>query len=74
VQAWAAVWAKASGLPLSTMQKAASDDSSLAVPITPAVISSEQQVSNAFTTAGLIPVQVNFSNYIDTQFNSAVSG
>src|ERR1700730_17392182 len=48
LSAWAAVWAKASGLPLTVMTKAAADDSSLAVPITPAVIASEQQVANAF--------------------------
>jgi sulfonate transport system substrate-binding protein len=71
--AWAKVWAQASGLPLNVMTKATADDTLVAVPITPAVISAEQQVSNAFTTAGLIPVQVNFSNYISTQFNSAVS-
>jgi sulfonate transport system substrate-binding protein len=41
--AWAAVWAKASGLPDAVMVKAASDDFSLAVPITPAVITSEQR-------------------------------
>jgi sulfonate transport system substrate-binding protein len=70
---WAKVWAQASGLPLNVMTKATSDDTLQAVQITPAVISDEQQVSNAFTTAGLIPVQVNFTNYIDTQFNSAVS-
>ena len=34
--AWAAVWAKASGLPDTVMVKAANDDSSLDVPITPA--------------------------------------
>jgi sulfonate transport system substrate-binding protein len=69
LSAWAAVWAKASGLPLTVMTKAASDDSSLAVPITPAVIASEQQVSNAFTASGLIPVHVNFSQFVDTTFN-----
>lgn len=71
---WAAVWAKASGLPLSTMQKAASDDASLSVPITPAVVSSEQQVSDAFTQAGLIPVKVDFSNFVNTEFNSTAGG
>jgi sulfonate transport system substrate-binding protein len=70
LSAWAAVWAKATGLPVSVMTKAASDDVSLATPITPAVVTSEQQVSNAFTTAGLIPTQVNFSNFVSTQFNS----
>jgi sulfonate transport system substrate-binding protein len=73
LSAWAAVWAKATGLPISTMNKAASDDAELSTPITAAVVGSEQEVSNAFTTAGLIPVQVNFSNFVDTQFNSAVN-
>ncbi len=67
---WAAVWAKASGLPLNVMTQAANDDYSLAVPITPAVIASEQQVADAFTASGLIPVRVNFANFVDTSFNS----
>lgn len=71
--AWASVWAKASGLPDTVMVKAASDDSSLAVPITQAVISSEQQVSDAFTKAGLIPVHVNFNDYVVTSFNDTAS-
>ena len=71
--AWADVWAKASGLPDAVMVKAASDDSSLAVPITQAVITSEQQVSDAFTKAGLIPVHVNFNDYVVTSFNDTAS-
>jgi len=71
--AWAEVWAKASGLPDTVMVKAASDDSSLAVPITPAVIASEQQVSDAFTKAGLIPVRVDFNDYVVTSFNDTAS-
>ena len=55
------MWAKASGLPLAVMTKAANDDYSLAVPITPAVVASEQQVADAFTASGLIPVHLNFS-------------
>jgi len=73
LSAWAAVWAKATGLPLDVMTRAASDDSSLAVPITPAVVASEQQVSNAFTTAGLIPVHVDFSQFVDTAFNATAA-
>jgi sulfonate transport system substrate-binding protein len=73
LSAWASVWAKATGLPGSVMLKAASDDASNAVPITAAVIGSEQQVSDAFTSAGLIPVHVNFNNYVDTSFNNTAS-
>ena len=70
LSAWAAVWAKASGLPLAVMTKAAADDSSVATPITPAVIASEQQVANAFTASGLIPGHVNFTNFVDTAYNA----
>jgi sulfonate transport system substrate-binding protein len=72
--AWAAVWAKATGLPDAIMAKAAKDDAARAVPITPAVVGSEQQVSNAFTTAGLIPGHVDFSKFVDTAFNSTAGG
>jgi sulfonate transport system substrate-binding protein len=68
--AWAAVWAKASGLPGSVMVKAVGDSVAHAVPITPAIIASEQQVSDAFTKAGLIPVHVDFSQYVVTSFNN----
>jgi sulfonate transport system substrate-binding protein len=70
LSAWAAVWAKASGLPLTVMTQAASDSASLAVPITPTVVASEQQVADAFTKAGLIPVHVDFSQFVDTSFNA----
>ena len=71
--AWASVWAKATGLSLSIMTKAASDASAKAVPITPAVIGAEQRLANAFTSAGLIPGHVNFNDYVDTSFNDTVS-
>jgi sulfonate transport system substrate-binding protein len=69
---WASVWAKATGLPDSVMLQAAKDDAATAVQITPAVVSSEQSVSNAFTSAGLIPGHVNFSDFVDTSFNDTV--
>jgi sulfonate transport system substrate-binding protein len=72
--AWAAVWAKATGLPVAIMAKAAKDDAARAVPITPAVVASEQQVSNAFTASGLVPGHVDFSKYVDTAFNSTAGG
>ena len=72
--AWAAVWAKATGLPATIMAKAAKDDAARAVPITPAVVTSEQQVSNAFTAAGLIPGHVDFSKFVDTAYNSTAGG
>jgi sulfonate transport system substrate-binding protein len=72
--AWAAVWGEATGLPSDVMTRATADDSAAAVPITPAVITSEQQVSDAFTAAGLIPGHVDFSKFVDTGFNDTVGG
>lgn len=67
---WASTWAKATGLPLSVMTQAVEDDLATPQPITSTVISSEQSVANAFTKAGLIPSQVDFTNYAVTTFNS----
>ncbi|MGH3231589.1 MAG: ABC transporter substrate-binding protein, partial [Streptosporangiaceae bacterium] len=71
---WASVWAKATGLPDSIMLKAAQDDVRTPVQITPAVISAEQSVSNAFTSAGLIPGHVDFKSFSDSSFNDTVGG
>ena len=74
VSAWAAVWAKATGLPDAVMLKAAKDDVRTPVQITPAVVSAEQSVSNAFTTSGLIPGHVDFKNFSYSGFNDTVGG
>ncbi len=71
---WGAVWAKASGLPASIMVAAARDSASVPVPVTPAIVGSEQQVSDAFTASGLIPGHVNFSDFVDTRFNTITGG
>ena len=67
--AWGATWSQATGLPESLMTAAAKDDISVTVPITAAVISSEQSIADAFTTAGLIPGHVDFANYAVSTFN-----
>ena len=72
--AWAATWAKATGLPLSVMDQAVKDDVETPEPISAAVLSSEQSVSNAFTTAGLIPSHVDFKDYAVTTFNNILGG
>ena len=71
---WAATWAKATGLPLPVMVQAVKDDQTTPVGITPAVISSEQSVANAFTSAGLIPDKVDFANFAVSTFNDITGG
>jgi sulfonate transport system substrate-binding protein len=72
LQVWAKVWAQATGLPYSVMLKSVRDSASTAIPVTPAVISAEQQVANAFSGAGLIPGQVDFANFAVSSFNDTV--
>lgn len=72
--AWATTWAKASGLPESVMVAAVKDSLTSPTPITPAVVSSEQAVANAFTAAGLIPGHVDFANFAVTTYNNLLGG
>ena len=72
--AWAAAWAKATGMPSSVMIQAAKDDKDTPTQITPTVLSSEQSVANAFSTAGLIPSKIDISKFAVTTFNSILGG
>jgi sulfonate transport system substrate-binding protein len=67
--AWASTWSQATGLPLPIMATAAKDDTAVTVPISAAVIGSEQSIADAFTAAGLIPGHVDFSDYAVSTFN-----
>jgi sulfonate transport system substrate-binding protein len=71
--AWAATWAKASGLPLAVMLPAVKNSLTTPAPITAAVIGSEQSVANTFTKAGLIPSQINFSQFAVTTYNNLLN-
>jgi sulfonate transport system substrate-binding protein len=70
--AWAAAWGKAAGLPASIMNVAATTDSTTPVPVTSAIVSSEQNLVDQFFAAGLIPTKVDISGYITSEFNSTV--
>jgi sulfonate transport system substrate-binding protein len=70
--AWAATWAKATGLPISVMNQAVKDSTDIPTPIDSAVLSSEQSVANDFYAAGLVPSKVNFSDYAVTTFNGVL--
>ena len=64
------MWARASGLAADIMIAAARHSGSVPVPLTQAIVGSEQQVSDAFTVSGLIPGRVNFADFVDTRFNT----
>jgi sulfonate transport system substrate-binding protein len=70
---WGAAWGAASGLPASITTTAAKVDAQNPVPITSAVIASEQNLVSQFYKAGLIPDNVDMSGFITSEFNSTVS-
>ena len=72
--AWAKLWGDATGLPASVMDKAAVDDATTPATINNSVVSDEQQLVTNFYKAGLIPTNVNMSNYIVSTFNDTVPG
>ncbi len=72
--AWAKLWGDATGLPASVMDKAAVDDATKPATINNSVVSDEQQLVTNFYKAGLIPTNVNMSNYIVSTFNDTVPG
>jgi sulfonate transport system substrate-binding protein len=71
---WAKLWGDATGLPASVMDKAAVDDATAPATINSSVVSAEQQLVTNFYKAGLIPANVNMSNYIVSTYNGTVTG
>lgn len=69
-QQWAAAWGQSTGLPPAVMTKAAVDSNETPVPITQAVIGSEQDLVNQFSKAGLIPQAPQVKSYFDTEYNN----
>jgi sulfonate transport system substrate-binding protein len=69
---WSAAWAKETGLSLPVAATAAAHLARRSVAVDDAVVNSEQQLADAFTTAKLVPGKVNFSNFVDRRFNGDV--
>jgi sulfonate transport system substrate-binding protein len=70
---WASNWAQGTGLPINIMDQATKDESITPVPITSAVVTSEQGLVDAFYSAGLIPKKFNFVDYSYDGFNADVA-
>jgi sulfonate transport system substrate-binding protein len=70
--AWAATWAKATGLPQSVMDTAAKDDVQRPVPVDSRIASAEQSLVDAFSKAALIPRSYSFTPYASSAFNGTV--
>jgi sulfonate transport system substrate-binding protein len=69
---WAQIYAQETGLPLNVATSAVPGIVLAPTEITGSVVSSEQQLADAFTSAGQIPSKVDISGYFDTRYNKAV--
>ena len=69
---WAKVWARETGLPVEVTNAAAANAVATPVVIDDSVVSSQQEIADAFTAEGLIPGTVVFSQFVDDRFNDVV--
>ncbi|HET6499830.1 MAG TPA: ABC transporter substrate-binding protein [Amycolatopsis sp.] len=70
---WAEVYARQTGIPLAVAKAAVPGLTLNPIVIDNAVISSEQNLADAFTAAGQIPGQVDMGPFVDNRYNSAIA-
>ncbi|MEO3860378.1 ABC transporter substrate-binding protein [Acrocarpospora sp. B8E8] len=70
---WAKVWAQETGLPQEVADAAVDNAVATPILIDDAVVTSEQQMADAFSAEGLIPGSLKFADFVDQRFNDVVS-
>jgi sulfonate transport system substrate-binding protein len=66
--AWADAWAKETGLKLDVANKAVNTGPDLPVPLDDQVVTSEQNLADAFTADKSLAGKVNFAKFVDRRF------
>ncbi|GIH27990.1 ABC transporter substrate-binding protein [Acrocarpospora phusangensis] len=69
---WAKVWAQETGLPQEVADAAVANAVATPIVIDDAVVSSEQEMADAFSAEGLIPGSLKFADFVDQRFNDVV--
>jgi sulfonate transport system substrate-binding protein len=69
---WAATWASITGLSTAVTTAAVADEDTRSIPLSPAVVASEQQLADAFTAAGQLPAKVDVQRFVDTRYAAAL--
>ncbi|MEV1206713.1 ABC transporter substrate-binding protein, partial [Microbispora rosea] len=65
-------WAQETGLPVEVADAAVANAVATPVVIDDSVVSSEQEIADAFTAEGLVPGTITFSQFVDDRFNDVV--
>ncbi|MFI1354134.1 ABC transporter substrate-binding protein [Streptomyces sp. NPDC020898] len=70
-EAWAKVWAKDTGLPYDVALASVNRTNATRIPVAidDALVASEQEIADTFTSLELIPNKVDFAKYMDRRFN-----
>jgi len=71
-QEWAKVWAKETGLPVDVTARAVNRRVATPVAIDQEVVSSEQEMADAFVAAGLLPEEFDVEPFFTNRFDDAV--
>jgi sulfonate transport system substrate-binding protein len=71
---WATAWATATGLPIDVMSQATLDDPATPIPVTSTTVEQEQNLVNAFSSAGEIPAKYNIGSFVTSAFSDSVTG
>ncbi|HEX4362566.1 MAG TPA: ABC transporter substrate-binding protein [Pseudonocardia sp.] len=69
---WATIYTQQTGIPLSTAKVAVPRLSLSPVAVDDALVASEQQLADAFTSAGQLPGKVDIAGFVDRRYNSVV--
>lgn len=70
---WATIYSRQTGIPLATATAAVPGLVLTPVTIDDSVVSSEQHLADAFTSAGQIPGRVTMSSFVDRRYNTEIA-
>jgi sulfonate transport system substrate-binding protein len=73
LSAWAAVWAKQTGLAVPVADAAVVNTTRAPVPLSDALITSEQNLGDAFVSAKVLPAKFTFADFVDHRFDNEIS-
>jgi sulfonate transport system substrate-binding protein len=73
LSAWASVWAQQTGLAGTVARAAVVNTTRRPVPLTTALVASEQGLADSFVTAKVLPAKFTFADFVDHRFDSDIT-
>jgi len=73
LSAWASVWAQQTGLAGTVARAAVVNTTRKPVPLTTALVASEQQLADNFVAAKVLPTKFTFADFVDHRFDGDIA-